>query len=213
MGLIIPEDFPLAQLRNDAERRVVEAFRDQLNDGWLIIPSLSLWAKDRGDHELDIVLIHHGFGVANIEVKGHRVEIRDGLWCSGGKPLDPQPLKQASANAYALRDRLRQESDAFRHQYVEFGVALPNTDTVTGALPPGMHRAQVITARDLEDAAGAIDRLMSSRWGNQALSDEVVRDTVRVLCPSVQFSWNPAARASCRPQSARRSMRRSDQSS
>jgi hypothetical protein len=80
MGLIIPEDFPLSHLRNDAERRVVEAFRDQLNDGWLIVPSLSLWAKDRGDYELDIVLIHQDFGIANIEVKGHKSRRR----CRGG---------------------------------------------------------------------------------------------------------------------------------
>ena len=90
MGQLIPEDFPLSRLKNEAERRVVEAFRDQLNDGWLILPAITLWAKDRGDYELDVVLVHHAFGVVDIEVKGHKLEIRNGLWSSGGVPLERQ---------------------------------------------------------------------------------------------------------------------------
>jgi hypothetical protein len=195
MGLIIPEDFPLSQLRNEAERRVVEIFRDQLNDGWLIVPGLSLWAKNRGDYELDVILIHRDFGVADIEVKGHKVEIQEGLWRSAGVVLEPQPLKQASSNAYALRDRLREISPEFAHQHVEFAVAIPNTGAITGVLPPGTHRAQVVTATDLEDAETAIERLMMSRWENQGLTDDLVDAIVHLLRPDAQFKWDPAARA------------------
>ncbi len=38
MGLLIPEDFPLDQLANDAERSVVAALCDQLLDSWYVIP-------------------------------------------------------------------------------------------------------------------------------------------------------------------------------
>jgi hypothetical protein len=196
VGLLIPEDFPLWRLKNEAERRVVETFRDQLNDGWLIMPNVTLWAKERGDYELDVVLVHHTFGVVDIEVKGHRhLEIRDGVWVSKGVPLDPQPHSQASSNAYALQRRLREASDAFTHLRVEHGVALPSIDGVIGGLPLGIHRAQILTATDLEDSEAAVENLMLSRWGNQALSESGVEDIVHILCPTVEFTWNPAARA------------------
>lgn len=38
----MPEDFALSSLADDAERRVVEAFRDGLTDGWLVLPDLGL---------------------------------------------------------------------------------------------------------------------------------------------------------------------------
>ena len=140
-------------------------------------------------------MIHREFGIVDIEVKGHRLEIREGVWCSGGRPLDPQPHQQALSNAYALRDRLRQKSEAFQHLNVEYGLALPNTDDVIGALPPGINRKQILTASDFEDSQAAIERLMLSRWGNQSLSTTSVEEIVSYLCPSAEFTWNPAARA------------------
>ncbi len=41
MGTIVPEDMPLADLANEAERRVVTALRDGLDDRWLILPDVS----------------------------------------------------------------------------------------------------------------------------------------------------------------------------
>ena len=83
MGVLVPDDFVLASLVNDAERRVVEAFRDGLSDSWLILPSVVL-RTDQRDYELDVVLLHEDFGIVDIEGKGHRVEGRDGVWGHGG---------------------------------------------------------------------------------------------------------------------------------
>ena len=104
MGTLIPEDYPLRELVNEAERRVVTAFRDGLNDGWLVIPDVALRERDR-DYQLDVVLIHQAFGVVDIEIKGHAPEIRDGLWWAHGQRMQPQPIAQAQSNAYALRAR------------------------------------------------------------------------------------------------------------
>ena len=51
----------------------------------------------------DLVLIHHTFGVVDIEVKGHHPEIRDGVWYAHGAPMTTQPIAQARTNAYELR--------------------------------------------------------------------------------------------------------------
>ncbi len=103
MGLLVPDDFPMSLLANDAERLVVESLRDRLSDGWLVIPNVGLTGQR--DRQMDIVIAHEREGVAVIEVKGHRAKIRGGLWCSDGKPLEPQPLSQARDNAYELRNR------------------------------------------------------------------------------------------------------------
>ena len=92
MGQLVPADFPMEQLANDAERNVVGALVEQLYDSWLIVPDLGMRSETR-DHETDIVLVHPDMGVLIIEVKGHRVGIREGMWIGNeGTALDPQPL-------------------------------------------------------------------------------------------------------------------------
>lgn len=194
MGTLVPEDFPLSMLHNEAERRVVEILRDGLTDGWLLLPKVEL--RDERDYELDVVAVHESFGVVDIEVKGHRVLIDDGVWRDpNGLALDPPPIAQARINAYALRTRLRQEIPSLKHLNVEYGIALPNTTELTGNLPPDVGRAQILTAVDLEDPLDAIERLMLDRWGNRPLDAREVEAIVAVLRPDVQFAWDPHARA------------------
>ena len=126
------------------------AFRDQLLDSWFVIPSVAMREATR-DREADIVLLHHELGVVLIEVKGHRMAIKDGTWVGQeGTPLDPQPIDQAKENAYALRRRLRKASPTLEHLRIEYGVALPNTRSMDGHLPPDVVGAQVLMAPDLQ---------------------------------------------------------------
>ena len=70
MGRLVPEDFDVAGLENEAERRVVSACASALSDGWFVLPNVVIKAATR-DHELDVVLVHREFGVLDLEVKGH----------------------------------------------------------------------------------------------------------------------------------------------
>lgn len=163
MGRLVPDDFALASLANDAERRVVEAFRDGLTDGWLILPDVGLRANR--DHQLDLVLVHQDWGVVNIEVKGHRMQVRDGVWCTAGSRLEPQPMHQAKDNAYALRRTLRAVGGDLAHLNVEYGVALPNTPAIDGVLPADTDAVQILTAPSLDEPQDAIESPVSARWG------------------------------------------------
>ena len=195
MGVLIPEDFPLASLKNEAEQQVVRVLRDGLRDGWFIIPNVGM--SGRRDFQIDIVLLHREHGVLNLEVKGHRIEVRDGIWCSGrhpSKPLKQQPYDQAKSNAFELRDLLRSECD-LPNLHVEYGVAFPNTTSFEGRLPPEVNRAQLLIASDLDDPQHAVDLLMTHRWGNQPLSQDALESIVDVLCPNATFSWDPLAQA------------------
>lgn len=182
----------MSSLANDAERRVVEAFRDGLTDGWLVFPDIGL-RGERRDFQMDLVLVHEEWGVTVVEVKGHKIELRQGQWCDNRGPLEMQPLKQARTNAYELRDRLRSLHPSLANLNVEYGVAVPNTQSVVGHLPPETQREQIITATDLDDPADAVERLLTSRFGNHPLSRDAVAAIVDHLCPEADFAWNPDA--------------------
>jgi len=190
VGRLLPEDFSYSSLANDAERDVVRRLCDQLRDSWLVLPDVSLRAATR-DHQLDIVLVHQDHGVLDLEVKGHRVEVVEGVWRCSGSPLNPQPFQQATSNAYALRNRLQRACD-LPHLRVECAVAFPNTTSVSGRLPPSIDRAQLLLAPDLDDVEDALVTLMTSR-SIQALSIDDVEAIVHELLPDVSFGWDPMA--------------------
>src|SRR5690606_38191976 len=106
---------------DDAERAVVETFRDGLTDSWLILPDVGLHKQI--DHQLDIVLVHQQYGVIDVEVKGHtRIEVRDGVFYSQGSRMERQPFEQAKSNAFALRSELRALGGDLTHVNVEYAV-------------------------------------------------------------------------------------------
>ena len=144
MGLLIPHNFPMESLVNDAERLVVSTLVDRLTDGWYVIPDVGILGPT--DRQMDIVVAHERDGVAVIEVKGHRARLEQGVWTSNGRPLNPQPLTQAKNNAYELRARLRAAHPSLERVNVEYGVVFPNTKELVGHLPPDADRAQFLLA-------------------------------------------------------------------
>jgi len=193
MGYLIPQDFPMSSLRNDAERDVVNALCHGLSDNWYVLPDVGL--TGHRDFQMDIVIAHERDGVAVIEVKSHRgVSIRSNQWVSGDTPLEPQPFRQASDNAHELRRRLRDHSSDLARVAIEYAVAFPNASKVAGALPPDTHTSQIIVGSDLQEIQDAIDRLMTYRWGNQPIGPAGLKALVEMLRPDADLEWDPAAR-------------------
>ncbi|MCD9623930.1 NERD domain-containing protein [Rhabdothermincola salaria] len=197
MGTLIPEDFDLDTLANDAERVVVRALVDGLFDSWLVIPDVGLHTKAK-DHQSDIVLVHPEMGVVLLEVKGHRMAIRQGQWVGQeGTPLKPQPVAQAKDNAYALRRRIRKEVDGLDHLEVEYGIALPNTRAVDGNLPTDVDPAQVLVSENLAGGGAvtdAVEHLALLRRWSTPLTQTQLEGIVALLRPDVDFAWDPEAR-------------------
>ncbi len=193
MGTLVPDDYLLSSLKNDAERMVAQVLCDRLTDGWIVMPSVAL-SGDR-DYEIDVVIAHERDGIAVIEVKGHRPTIRGGVWYAGGQAMDPQPFDQARTNAYELRNRIRDVHPSLRQVRVEYAVAFPNVSTITGSLPPDIDVSQILTCSDLEDCAEAVERLMTYRWGQQPLGQIGVQAVIDLLRPNAELRWEPETRA------------------
>lgn len=120
-----PADSP-RPASSEAEKRVWKALRDGLPAPWTAWHSLRI--RDRNNYlgEGDFVLAHPEKGLLVLEVKGGRVEQRDGRWFTNGHPMEKAPLDQALGFVKKLVRRL---SD-FGSAPPSFGaaVAFPDTD-------------------------------------------------------------------------------------
>lgn len=104
-GVIHPGDAP----RDHPERSEVEvwnALRACLPDGWIVWHSLRIRDDDRIVYEADFVVASPEFGMLVLEVKGGRMEIRDGFWFRDGQRLEKCPLWQARNAAHCIDRKL-----------------------------------------------------------------------------------------------------------
>lgn len=112
---------------SEAERKVWSALAAGLPPGWSAWHSLRIRDGKNLLGEGDFVLAHPERGLLVLEVKGGRIEQRDGRWFSNGAPLAKAPLDQGVAFARRLVGRLDAE---WRCAPPAFGaaVAFPDTD-------------------------------------------------------------------------------------
>ena len=79
-----------------AERAVYDALARKLSKGWYAWHSLRIRIPGQPDAETDFVIADPARGILIVEVKGGRIEERDGQWYSNSRPLDQPPREQAN---------------------------------------------------------------------------------------------------------------------
>src|SRR4030042_462272 len=92
--------------RSPAERKVHAALSKHLPKGWHAWHSLRLKGRRRIDGEGDFVIAIPNRGLLVLEVKGGRIEVREGRWYQNGTPLDAPPRQQGLGFASKLVQRL-----------------------------------------------------------------------------------------------------------
>ena len=107
-----------------AEQAVWEALRRGLPQGWYGWHSLRIRDAAGLAGEGDFVLAHPDRGFLVLEVKGGRVEQRDGRWFQNGEPLKKAPLEQGTGFAARLARRL--EEHGCRAPAFGAGVCFPD---------------------------------------------------------------------------------------
>jgi hypothetical protein len=151
-GTIHPREAP----RDDPARsevKVWSALRDALPDGWTAWHSLRLRDTDNVFLEGDFVVASPTFGLLVLEVKGGRVELRDGRWLQNDAPMKKPPLRQALDFVHALARRLKLRGVAVP----PFGAAVLFPECEFSAGPgTGDLDGVVLGAQDLPYLADAI---------------------------------------------------------
>ena len=74
-----------------AEQRFYEALSNQLPEGWYAWHSLRIRDEQGIDGEGDFVIVDPKRGLLVVEVKGGRIEVRDGRWFQNGAPMKSVP--------------------------------------------------------------------------------------------------------------------------
>lgn len=143
--------------RSGAEHLVYHALRRDLPEGWTAWHSLRIRGPERREGEGDFVVAIPDRGALLLEVKGGRVELRDGRWFQSGRLLQPSPREQGHGYIKKLLPRLQSLlGDAL--PFVTLASCFPQTafdeeptaDDVRGAL---------IGAQDLPHLGATLRRL------------------------------------------------------
>jgi hypothetical protein len=124
-GRVFPSDSP-RPVSSEAEKAVWAALKTGVPNGWTAWHSLRIRDGRNYLGEGDFVLAHPERGLLVLEVKGGRIEQRDGRWSSNGVPLEKAPLDQALGFVSKLARRLEE----WKCAPPAFGaaVAFPDTD-------------------------------------------------------------------------------------
>lgn len=126
---LIPSDFDLKELASEAERRVLQALLDGLDDSWVLVPNVRV--KHRGnDHEIDILAASPTRGVVVFEVKGGLITMVDGLWHQNERRCHPQPDDQILESKHALVKRLQKMRVNLRDLFIDEAIGLPDVHGV-----------------------------------------------------------------------------------
>jgi ATP:corrinoid adenosyltransferase len=142
-----------------AELAVYDALSKQLPRGWYAWHSLRIRVPGHPDAEADFIIADPAGGVLILEVKGGRIEERDGLWFSNGKLLKPAPREQAHRFLNELLQLLRSKDI----RPPPCGIATCFPDTEFSSQPAQSDLAgTVIGAQDLHWLDQALPALMQT---------------------------------------------------
>ena len=157
MARCIPEqpDFTEA---HSAERAVWLALKDALPDDAVLAHSVQV-RHGSAEHEIDLLVLWPGVGLAAIEVKGGAVSIENGTWYSSGKDgkhrLKQSPVAQCQGAGHAFRHWIGDRLGTPLTSRFAYMVCLPYTRVPAEWSLTGAPRALLIDQDDLAGGAAA----------------------------------------------------------
>ena len=142
-----------------AEQRVYTALTKGLPEGWSAWHSLRIRSSEGLLGEGDFVLADPARGLLVLEVKGGRIEQRDGRWFQNGQLMPKSPLEQATGFAHRLAARLGESG--YRPPGFGAAVCFPDAEFVAAPSQDDL-RGVVIGARELPWLGAALPKLMDA---------------------------------------------------
>ena len=158
----IPEepDFQDGEL---AEKALWDALRAQLPDDVVLAHSVQV-RHGRTEHEIDILVLWPGVGLASIEVKGGLVSVDNGQWYqsdSTGKrklrsPIAQSQGAQSQGAQHAFKDWLKDQMGTPLTSRFVYMACLPYTPVPAGWQMAGIPRGLVIDQTGMSNCAALI---------------------------------------------------------
>ncbi|UVJ40561.1 NERD domain-containing protein [Arthrobacter sp. CJ23] len=193
----IPEEpeFGEGQL---AEKAVWDALKNSLPEDVVLAHSVQV-RDGRSEHEIDLLVLWPGVGIAAIEVKGGQVSIADGQWYQSdrqGKHKIQSPVAQSQSSLHALRDWLGKQLGSRVSSRCAYMVSLPYTHVPNDWAMAGCPRSLILDQNDSKSPAELVRRAIENEGGGAApltpaFLDRIVRKLSGDLDAAVGPGRNP----------------------
>lgn len=141
-----------------AERAVWEALRNGLPDDCVLAHSVQV-RDGRAEHEIDLLVVWPGVGMAAIEVKGGKVGVENGQWYQsdkGGKHRIQSPVAQSQNSQHAFKNWLESRMGSKLTSRFAYVVSLPYTDVPKDWEMAGCPRSLILDQTDMKSPADLI---------------------------------------------------------
>lgn len=163
----IPEEPEFGEGQS-AEKAVWEKLRQCLPDDVVLAHSVQV-RNGRAEHELDLLVLWPGVGLAAIEVKGGLVSINEGQWYqSGGKDgrhRIQSPVAQSQSSTHAFKAWIGDQLGTPLSSRFAYMVCLPYTPVPADWTMAGCPRSLILDDQDLTDPAEHIRRAIEQEGG------------------------------------------------
>lgn len=172
-------------ISNAGEREVYESISKLSND-YLVFYSFR-WLQADGIYsrkygEADFIIIHPNKGVAVIEVKSGSVYLVDGKWYYQNGIEMNDPIEQANASLFKLRDELK---NRYQNSTIGFASAVwfphLHNEAVPSMLPFNYSRVNILTRENLDNPEKSISSLLKTTHQPFPIDMERIRE---ILLPS-----------------------------
>lgn len=191
-----------ANPQSRAEFKVYDRLQEALGDEWTVMYSRTwTWLERSGTlraREVDFVIAHPKYGILLLEVKGGKIEVKDGQWTSTDRNNETWPISpyiQLANATRALERRIQDEKDhRISAQFKDFrfgnAVCFPDVPLDWDKLPdiPFGHRAITVDANLLrsERLDQTLKKIMADAQGRCSPPGEMRIEVIKGL---LAYSW------------------------
>lgn len=181
-----------------AEKAVWDALRKSLPDDVVLAHSVQV-RDGRAEHEIDLLVLWPGVGIAAIEVKGGQVTIADGQWYQSdrsGKHKIQSPVAQSQSSLHAFKNWLEKQLGSRLSSRCAYMVSLPYTAVPNDWAIAGCPRSLILDQTDNQSPAELVRRAIENEGGGAsplapAFLERIVRQLSGDLDTAVGTSRNP----------------------
>ncbi|MFF2031108.1 NERD domain-containing protein [Arthrobacter sp. NPDC058192] len=153
-----------------AERAVWEALRNSLPDDCVLAHSVQV-RDGRAEHEIDLLVLWPGVGLAAIEVKGGKIGVDNGQWYQSdkdGRHRIQSPVAQSQNSQHAFRNWLESRMGSKLSSRFAYMVSLPYTDVPQDWEMAGCPRSLILDQTDMKSPAELIRRAIENEGSGAA---------------------------------------------